>query len=83
MVSKFPAKVSSPWLDLSLGILTAPVLVGLVMADQASRWLRDLSLDEQAFWLDERLPPLNPQQLAQRHPQTLPPDPIEDPDVHA
>ncbi len=60
-------KGSPPWLDLTLGILTAPVLVGLVAADRAGRWLRDLSTNEQSLWMEQRLPSLTAEQVAQRH----------------
>ena len=68
------SKGSPPWLDLTLGILTAPVLVGLVVADRAGRWLRDLNVNEQSLWMEQRLPPLNADQVAQRH-QDQSPDP--------
>lgn len=60
------SKPSPAWLDLSLGILTAPVLVGLVVADRAGRWLRELSFEDQLLWVEERLPVLDPQQLTER-----------------
>ncbi|MGF1576094.1 MAG: hypothetical protein ACFCU9_09155 [Cyanophyceae cyanobacterium] len=70
-------KGSPPWLDVTLGILTAPVLVGLVVADRAGRWLRDLDSNEQSLWMEQRLPPLNADQVAQRHqdqaPDSVPP----------
>ncbi|NJL98818.1 MAG: hypothetical protein HC924_08410 [Synechococcaceae cyanobacterium SM2_3_2] len=59
-------KGSPPWLDLTLGILTAPVLLGLVVADRAGRWLRDLDTNEQSLWMEQRLPPLTVEQVAQR-----------------
>lgn len=70
-------KGSLPWLDVTLGILTAPVLVGLVVADRVGHWLRDLNVNEQSLWMEQRLPPLNADQVAQRHqdqaPDSVPP----------
>ncbi len=53
-------------LGMTLGIITAPVLVGLVVAQAGERWLRDLTFGEPSWWLDQHLPPLDEAALTER-----------------
>jgi hypothetical protein len=58
------------WLSLALGITTAPVLLGLVLADRAGKWLGSLNWEDPGWWLGERLPNLDSASLgfqAQEH----------------
>ncbi|MFS8854875.1 hypothetical protein NW851_10500 [Synechococcus sp. H55.7] len=55
-----PPQNSPPlWLSLALGLTTAPVLLGLVLADRAGKWLGSLSWEDPGWWLGERLPNLD------------------------
>jgi hypothetical protein len=56
-------------LGLTLGIITAPVLVGLVVTQAGERWLRDLTFAERSWWLDQHLPPLDEAALTARDQQ--------------
>ncbi|HIK19859.1 MAG TPA: hypothetical protein IGR15_02070 [Synechococcus sp. M44_DOE_062] len=63
--SSASSRSSQPlWLSLALGITTAPVLLALVLADRAEKWLGSLSWEDPGWWLGERLPNLDsaPQQ---------------------
>ncbi|MFS8866703.1 hypothetical protein [Synechococcus sp. H65.1] len=63
------------WLSLALGISTAPVLLGLVLADRAAKWLGSLSWEDPSWWLGERLPNLDSTALRgqlQEHPDSGP-----------
>ena len=63
------------WLSLALGIATAPVLLGLVLADRAGKWLGSLNWEDPGWWLGERLPNLDSASLgcqAQEHPDSEP-----------
>ncbi|MFS8907338.1 hypothetical protein [Synechococcus sp. OH2] len=58
--SSATSQASPPlWLSLALGITTAPVLLGLILADRAAKWLGSLSWEDPGWWLGERLPNLD------------------------
>ncbi|MEN9230462.1 MAG: hypothetical protein Q6L68_06110 [Thermostichus sp. DG02_5_bins_236] len=72
---------SAAWIKLALGLTTAPVLLSLVLADQARKWLGSLTWEDPGWWLGDRLPNLDKATLQARlHPQgpndnSAPPDP--------
>lgn len=62
-----PGPTQDHWgLEVLLGVATAPVLVGLIMAQSAGQWLQALKLSEQVWGSEHRLPPLDPQALRER-----------------
>ncbi len=54
------------WLEVVLGLATAPLMLGLVAAQSTGKWLQDLKMSEQSWWSEQRLPPLDPQALQDR-----------------
>ncbi len=79
-----PKPASSPaspplWLSLALGITTAPVLLGLVLADRAGKWLGSLSWEDPGWWLGERLPNLDRATLQTHEQQRKNSAPVENP----
>jgi|GEM_PF-1528605 hypothetical protein len=67
------------WLSLALGITTAPVLLGLVLADRAGKWLGSLSWEDPGWWLGERLPNLDSAPLQAHEQQRKNSAPVENP----
>lgn len=53
------ASPSGVWINLALSLSTAPVLLGLVLADQARTWLGSLAWEDPGWWLGEKLPNLD------------------------
>lgn len=53
-------------LEVSLGIATGPVLVGLMTIKAGEQWLQSLDIDEQSWWFNQQLPPLDQQTLQER-----------------
>lgn len=54
------------WLEITLGVATAPLMLGLMAAQSAGKWLQDLKLSDQGWWSEQRLPPLDAQALRER-----------------
>lgn len=54
------------WLQITLGMTTAPVMLGIMAAQSVGKWLQDLKMAEQGWWSEQRLPPLDPQMLQER-----------------
>lgn len=67
------------WLSLALGLTTAPVLLGLVLADWAGKWLGSLSWEDPGWWLGERLPNLDSAPLQAHEQQRKNSAPVENP----
>ncbi|MEN9224116.1 MAG: hypothetical protein Q6M54_01450 [Thermostichus sp. DRC_bins_24] len=67
----FPAPKSAQpaWISLALSLTTAPLLLGLVLADRAGKWLGSLTWEDPGWWLGERLPNLDPTTLRARQQQ--------------
>ncbi len=62
-----PVVSSNPaFLDLALGAITGPVLLGILTLRAGRDWLRVLSIEEPMWWFDEQLPPLEPETLEAR-----------------
>jgi hypothetical protein len=62
-------------LDLGLGFVTAPVLIGLVILDWGKQWLRQASFADQGWWSESHLPVLSdrPKQEAEPLPDSSDP----------
>lgn len=67
------------WIHLALGLTTAPVLLGLVLADQAGKWLGSLTWEDPGWWLGERLPNLDSTTLQARQQQSQNSTPLNPP----
>ncbi|MFS8970831.1 hypothetical protein [Synechococcus sp. 'PEA 65AY6A-5F PE A'] len=67
------------WLSLALGITTAPVLLGLVLADRAGKWLGSLNWEDPGWWLGERLPNLDSAALCAQQQERKDSGPAENP----
>ncbi len=72
------AKSSQPvWISLALGFTTAPLLLGLILADRAGKWLGSLTWEDPGWWLGDRLPNLDSSTLQAR--QSKSSTPVEGP----
>ncbi len=53
-------------LDLAVGVATGPILLGLMAIQAGEKWLRNLEIDEQSWWFNQQLPPLDRKALDAR-----------------
>ncbi|MCJ2541644.1 hypothetical protein [Thermostichus vulcanus] len=72
--SQFPSALG---IDLALSLITVPILLGLVVADQARKWLGSLTWEDPGWWLGERLPNLDNTTLQARQQQRQNPAPLD------
>ncbi len=77
--AKAPAEFPTS-LDLALSLVTIPLVVGLVVAEQARKWLGSLTWEDPGWWLGERLPNLDAATLQARLSPQEPPPPAPSPD---
>lgn len=77
--SSTPKSSQPAWMGLALGFTTAPLLLGLVLADRAGKWLGSLTWEDPGWWLGDRLPNLDSTTLRARQQQNKNSPPGENP----
>lgn len=67
-------------LEIGLGLVTAPVLLGLVILDWSKKWVQQSSFADQGWWDESHLPVLSDPPIPQNQSSPdLPDSPLDPP----